>query len=142
MNPIVAKNLELMMSSKEGGMQSLLASESIGGNAGKWRKCSCAATNFHYDPGTGEIKYFGNSPAIPSEMLKLPSHYFRIAVDYVNSRRYGIVEYAHPREASELARKNLEESVKAYNKAYCSKAGSRVEKRKKNRLKLFWHYKA
>jgi len=115
MNRIVAKNLEMMLTKKAGYMPSLISSESMGGNAGAWKGYSCVGVNFSYDHDSGEIMCFENSQMLPPEFLKYPSHCFRVAVDLNRAGRFMIIDYKHPREASETAKSNLEETVKQYN---------------------------
>jgi hypothetical protein len=115
MNRIIAKNLEMMLTKKEGYMLSLISSESMGGNAGSWKGYTCVGVNFSYNQDTGEIMHFENTPDIPSAFMKYPSHFFRVAIDFKDSRGYLILDYVNPRAASEDAKKNLEETVRQYN---------------------------
>lgn len=118
MKEIVKKNLEKMCGSNEGDMQSLLAVESFGGNAGVWRNCSCAGANFYYDGYDGEIVYFGNIQDVPRHIVEdFKWDVFRVALD-VKKKKLHIVDYKASKEISEYARGNLEESVKLYNKEF------------------------
>ena len=57
-NPI-EKNLEKMLG-ENNGMNKLLMTESMGGNAGYYKGKSCFAANFYYNGDTGEIEEFTN----------------------------------------------------------------------------------
>lgn len=67
---IIQKNLSLMQSNKQGGMQRLIGRESIGGNAGRWNRYHCAGCNFFYEPQTGEITYFDVPQTTPAHLMR------------------------------------------------------------------------
>ncbi|MBU2589626.1 MAG: hypothetical protein KKF52_00990 [Nanoarchaeota archaeon] len=118
MKEIIEKNLELMRSSKKGGMSELLCNESLGGNAGVYKNCSCAGANFYYDKNTGEIIYFGNIQSVPKDIVNnYEQHYFRVALDLWKDKTY-IVNFKAPTEASKKAKQTLEETVKEFNSKY------------------------
>ena len=107
-----------MKNNERGGMEHLLMNESFGGNAGYWHNYSCAGANFYYDKNTGEIVYFGNIPNVPKYIVEnFNWHIFRVALD-IKAWKEHIVNYRVPKEASKTARKNLEQSVKLYNKEF------------------------
>jgi len=118
MKEIIEKNLGLMISSNEGGMSNLLCNESLGGNAGFYKNCSCAGANFFYDKFTGEIIYFGNIQNVPKEIVKrYPEYHFRIALDLWNNKTH-IINFKAPRGTTKEAKKTLEETAKEFNKKY------------------------
>lgn len=119
MESIVSKNLEIMASNEKGGMFNVLNNESIGGNAGiHGNKYPCAGANFSYDKRDGKLIYFGNIQHVPKNIaIKYSRHCFRVAMDIFNSKMH-IVDFKAPDEASEKAKKTLEETVKEFNKKY------------------------
>jgi len=61
MEHLINKNLELMKSEEDGGMEILLHKESFGGNAGHALDGRpCAGANFYFDDKTGEFITFTN----------------------------------------------------------------------------------
>lgn len=118
MEEIIEKNLKKMRGVERGEMQYLLMRESFGGNAGFWKNCSCACTNFFYDKKNGEIIYFGNIQDVPKDIVKnYNEHRFRIALDN-KIWKIRIADYKAPKKASRKARENLEETVRRYNKEF------------------------
>jgi hypothetical protein len=68
MQHILNKNLEIMNSKEEGGMEILLRGESFGGNAGHTRDGRpCAGANFYFDGKTGELIKFTNK--VPENIM-------------------------------------------------------------------------
>ncbi len=120
---IAKKNLLLMLSSKEGGMQDLLSRESIGGNAGILDdKRPCAGTNFYFDIGTGEIKYFGNFQYVPSKIReKYVGGTFKVALGIGVKKKKPtseIIQTLFPRKTSKIAKKAIKLSAQLYNHYY------------------------
>lgn len=80
---VVDKNIELMLGDGECSMKALLLKESIAGNAGsvefEGKTYPCAAANFYYDEGTGEMLCFTNYPG--SEYEGRPQGTFRLAMN-------------------------------------------------------------
>ena len=121
MNRIVEKNLELMVGEHPNNMHYFLMSESIAGNAGRWKGMECGAANFFYEPLTGEIQYFANSQhADDSEALEEAT--FRIAVKLGDGlkkpTKYRIITCRVPLDIKEKAKQNIAETVWEYNKRY------------------------
>lgn len=113
---IIRKNLEKMNGNKDGDMQPLLITESIGGNAGKYNNIPCAGVNFYYDNSDGSIVYFGNVQDVPK---KIRENYkrgtFTVAVDlkFNKEKIVGIIL-----ESSGLVKSILENTIKAYNEQH------------------------
>ena len=114
MNPIVEKNVMLMLSNEKGGMLKLLYSESIGGNAQTYEGLTCGATNFHYR-SDGTIELFENFQHVdPTLLARTKQGIFRIALDF-KGRKEGIIEIvpAHiPGSAGDVIR----QSAQAFNR--------------------------
>jgi hypothetical protein len=102
---IVKQNLELMDSTRVGGMGYVLGRESIGGNAGYQNDMPCVAVNFRYDK-EGRICRFVTADLNGAEM---PNAAFTILAG--NSR---IIRVRF--SATGLARQNLGKTVEEYNK--------------------------
>ncbi|MBU1136063.1 MAG: hypothetical protein ABIG37_02200 [Nanoarchaeota archaeon] len=121
-NGIIYKNLERMESPEKGGMDELLLTESIGGNAGTFNGMSCAGANFCYDPFSGEIVYFANFQNIPLSIMEkvkskeLKEGFFRAALDTCEFNFRIIEIFAEPE--TETAKRNLEASVLEYNQRH------------------------
>ena len=123
MNRIVEKNLELMTSRGDGGMEALLRFESWGGNAGIWEGMTCAGANFYYDMSSGEIVVFSNYPVELG-----PGHgegLFRIArevlrkEDLLNGnepKKLIVGTFIHEEESA--AAEILHQTVEEYNRRY------------------------
>ena len=125
------KNLELMRQGREGNMESLLAIESLGGNAGHMPDGRpCAGANFYFDRNTGEIKYFCNIQDAPENITpQYARGMFRVAVDFGRTWKQEIVDaFYHGPDAlsglekisdtpniSEVARQVLQMCVVLYN---------------------------
>jgi hypothetical protein len=118
-NDNVTKNLALMKGRKKGGMEALLLTESLGGNAGFMPdRRSCGATNFYFDKDSGDIKCFGNFQDVPEEIRsQYPLGTFRIAIDSARQYRLEIVETQLQENCpiSETARQAIQRSVEMYN---------------------------
>ena len=116
---ITEKNLKLMKRTKTGGMEGLLLTESLGGNAGFAEDGrSCGATNFYFDSQTGEIKYFGNYQDVPNDIrTKYLVGTFRIAIDVGRTWKLEIIEthITTHLPISETARRAIQKSVEMYN---------------------------
>ncbi len=115
---IILHNLRLMNEKGRGHMHYLLANESIGGTAGKIEGLTCMGINFYYD-SRGEIQYFGNVQFVPEKIHSFCKRgFFRIAVHSVGEKlvNKGIAEIS--KDLSGSARKNIEESVRVYNRKY------------------------
>jgi hypothetical protein len=95
MDLFVKHNVALMTSAARGGMQRLLAEESIGGNASAWQRLPCAAANFSFDSRTGAIAWFDNPQDVPGKYRRPPYIVgtFRVAVDLRNGAKTHIVEF-------------------------------------------------
>ena len=119
MNPTVRKNLERMTGKREGDMFPAIIGESIGGNAGRYNNQPCMGANYYFDANTGEIKYFGNWQNVPEQIREnFQKGTFRIALD-ITQWKQRIVEYlTHKKPISNIAKKNLEETVRAYNENF------------------------
>jgi len=120
---IPSKNLKLMLSNKNGGMIRLANDESIGGNAGSYKKFPCVGTNFYFDKDTGEIIYFNNPQYLPESIINVYSHgVFRIVVligknvpQNIKNIFAKILEVRYYGDASKEAKKNIEASINLYN---------------------------
>ncbi|MBT3836601.1 hypothetical protein HOD05_00460 [Candidatus Woesearchaeota archaeon] len=123
-DPIVSKNLKLMESVEEGGLQDLVTQESAGGNAGSFQGKLCAGANFHFDE-TGLIHEFTNDPSkkyfegrfkiktgIPSDMRTVDFDNYREQSN--ESNKIIRTEYDSPNVPKE-AKIMIELSVKLYN---------------------------
>ena len=109
------KNLEMMNTE----MQTLLYSESVGGNGGKLevdgKKYSGAVANGYANPETGEIIAFGNSQNIPQEVkTKNQEFTMRVAFD-VNRGFFNVVDIVGIDGFSDSAMGTLHESMVRYN---------------------------
>jgi len=95
MDRLVKRNFRLMTSEDHGGMQWLMSRESMGGNAGTWRKMSCVGANFLFDGKTGEIMLFSNPQDAPSSIRDKGycMGIFRIAVDFRGTGKCRIIEF-------------------------------------------------
>lgn len=126
---IVRENVQLMTSTRFGGMEYSISNESMGGNAGFYKSRPCVGANFYFDLRTGQIKEFTNNIFVLP-----PYHYrgsFKVAVSLSgppsgwwgqfwsrltgSSRKREIVWSDIPRGASEAAKINLALSVRLYN---------------------------
>lgn len=122
---IIQKNLSLMTSEKPCGMQRLLSSESMGGNAGSVRKYPCLGARFFYNPNTGKIKLFENDQNVP-KMIKegYGKAIFRVAFNIKSFRedteenKYRILTVSYEGKPSALVKKIIEDSITAYNQKY------------------------
>jgi len=125
LNFVVESNLEKMIDSTEKGMQDLICSESVGGNAGFYGKRSCVCTNYYFNED-GIIEYFGNVQSVPEEIkercyegtfilaLQLPAEIIKAK----GKGRARIVETHLPSKAPELAKQNIRLSEREYNEQY------------------------
>lgn len=118
MNPIAKHNLERMTGNKPGDMHRLLVGESIGGNAGTWKKFPCQGANFFYSRWDGKIVCFDNPQHVSDDIRK---NYvigsLRIALN-LKLGKAEIIEVFYAKETSEEAKRNIAEAVEAYNKLY------------------------
>lgn len=108
---IAEKNLELMSSQKESGMEGSLITSTFG------RIRSGRDIYFYFDPSDGEIKFFGSS--VPRQIKEeCFEGCFRIAVNQPFSREkvYTITDYDLPIGIIKEAKKAIELSVQLYNK--------------------------
>jgi len=111
---LVKHNLELMRSNEDGGMAKCLLGESIGGNAGSYNGNPCAGANFFCDLNSGKIMIFGNPQDVDEEIRdKYSQGILRIMVD-LKGRRCSIIDH-YTAPLSEMTRKVLVESIRAYN---------------------------
>jgi hypothetical protein len=103
-----------MLGKKEGYMIYMLGQESMGGNAGCWHGKPCLGANFFYDGNNGEIKYFGNWPSVPEEVMKkfISTEYLEGTFRVVLGGK--IINLYLAEKTSDLAKQNLEETVKQY----------------------------
>lgn len=134
-NEIVNKNLELMLSLESGGILSLLARESCGGNAGYEGEHPCCATNFYFNQINGLIAYFENPQHTPKEIKqKNLEGMFRVLVNFDKLGKcfiplfdpskleenwpYKIIGVYLPKIAAQEAQETIRESSKEFNKRY------------------------
>lgn len=118
MNPIAKHNLERMIGNKAGDMHRLLAGESIGGNAGSWKRLPCQGANFFYSRWDGKIVCFNNPQYVADDIKK---NYVTGTLKVALNLRLGkirIIEVFYAKETSEEAEHNIAEAVEAYNKLY------------------------
>ncbi len=119
-NNVVIANLRLMSTVGEGTMPDLIATESMGGNAGSWNGYTCMGTSFCYDQN-GRIRYFDNVQGIPDKFKHLPMGIFRVAItklgELIVGVQYGIDNMSgRPSfSTSREAIRNLETTIKLYN---------------------------
>lgn len=120
---ILDGNLNLMSSSKKGGMLYTLIRESLGGNAGYYEERGetypCAGANFFYDGSTGEIVYFGNFQDVPKNIVEAYNEgTFRIAIDFKRkvNNFFKILEFLPRVEVSKRANQVILNSIALYNK--------------------------
>ena len=107
---IIAENLALMNSSKEGGMERLGITESFGGNAGKYQGNPCIVANFYFDAESGKIQIFGNMQDLPTSITSaFPDGSYRQTLGNQ------IVGLGIPRNTAEQAKQNLLNSAQRYN---------------------------
>ena len=111
-NQTVLENLELMQSFKYGGMNHLLLSESMGGNAGTYQGRSCSAANFYYDPETAKINVFGNIQDIPKEIR---DHSFEGMYRVLMQGERRIISRSYDARTSQRAAEILDASKETYN---------------------------
>lgn len=118
MNLIVKHNLERLSGEKPGDMHSLLAGESIGGNAGSWKRLPCQGANFFYSRWDGKIVCFNNPQDVSDDIRK---NYvvgsLRIALN-LKLGKTRVIEVIYAKESSEEAKHNIAEAVEEYNKLY------------------------
>jgi hypothetical protein len=121
-NPyVIEKNLEMMISTDEGGMIGLLFEESIAGNAGEWYGLPCSGANFVFDNQTGEIIYFQNHQSLPLKLKNKPHGVVKVALDLQrdDNRNLRIVSYLlDEKELYGSVQKNIEESIRRFNSEY------------------------
>lgn len=116
MADVLLKNLARMTSQQRGGMHYALIMESMGRTAVEGH--SHMAANFHFNPETGEIKYFGNIQDVPQDVRRVCSDsMFRLITDVHQggSGKYRILGYTPPQTVSQQAREVLSRTVHAYN---------------------------
>ena len=125
LNFVVESNLEKMVDSSEKGMQDLICSESVGGNAGTYGRRPCVCTNYYFND-VGMIEYFGNIQSVPEDIkercyegafilaLQLPAEIIKAK----GKGRARIVETHLPSRAPEIAKQNIRLSTEEYNKQY------------------------
>lgn len=129
---VTFRNLEMMMSEEEGGMKYLLQRESFGGNAGQWSCYPCGGANFYYDR-KGKIVIFANIQDVPEKIQRrCQEGIFRVAADWEGMKKkfvqdrimdyeaigYRIVGVSLQENTPPAARKNLTDTVTAYNIIY------------------------
>lgn len=112
---IVLHNLEMLNTA----MQTLLSSESIGGNAGKCeidgKRYQCAAANGFADKITGKIMAFNNDVKNrPGEQ----SFTLRLALSIQKGGFFHIVEFINAEDFSADGRAAIESAIEAYNTAH------------------------
>ena len=114
-NIIVDKNLEKMVGNNRTDMPRVLMSESMGGNAGRWKGRSCIAANFYADRNTGEIIAFGNPQDLPKNYItQYAREYFRLAIDINRTWKYRVVEFSG-RDITYPAKETIDTTIEEYN---------------------------
>ena len=130
---IAKKNMNLLLGEEEGSLNYALRQypESMGGNAGYWKKYPCIGANFYFDQ-TGEIIYFGNFQSVPQEIRNRTAHgTFRMAIDLRREQIESIAKGIKVKEPGGICRKIigtfidqrpsytarsvLEETIRRYN---------------------------
>ena len=116
---IIDRNLELMLSLKNGGMMKLMNAESVGARGHvvlDGRRYSKMFATFYYDGDTGEIICFSNSN--PSLKDKARGR-FTIASDFKKENPYfRIINVVFDEKASDSANAVLLSCVNLYNSTY------------------------
>lgn len=121
-NPIVKNNLKLMRSENECGMNKVIMTESIGGNAGAFHQ----GINFYYHKETGEIAYFGNLQDVP---LKIRENSLYVGGSFLYYIKFGVTKKVYFQESkidkinyndddTKNARINLALTAEFYNELY------------------------
>lgn len=127
MQDIVDKNLEFMCtvsSEPDGSFMGCIMHESIGGNAGFYRKYHCAGTHFAYNPENGKILYFDIPTNIPKDIIEHANlSIFRVAiknpfVSDLKLLKFRIVQHYIPQNSNDMAGRVLLETVRQYNERY------------------------
>lgn len=103
-----------MRSSSKGGMAYMVARESAGGPAGRWKKLPCQAFNFFHDDN-GKILEFSNVGFGVERPIEIRYSTFRMAIDIKNNKE-GIVEILFDSRTSDAGKLRLVQSCKEYNK--------------------------
>lgn len=112
---IITANLERMRQAKRGGMQYVLTGQ-VAFGASVFYDHNCTLVQYFYDEADGRMLYFGMS-GVPANIKEHYAGNLFIAVRS-KSPATRIVKFNAPENASEHAKKNLEQTIDEYNLRY------------------------
>ncbi|MBW2999951.1 hypothetical protein KY339_04715 [Candidatus Woesearchaeota archaeon] len=127
---LVEWNIVKMSDSKEKGMEYCIINETAGETAGEWEGFPCREINFYYFPKKGEIRCFGKTQDVGSDVpRRYPKATFRIACDEGGTNKRRIVDLYYRKGFSkalrakrvittDIAREVLKETIKVYNERH------------------------
>jgi hypothetical protein len=137
MEQLIHKNLELMNSEQDGGMEILLRRESFGGNAGHEPDGRpCAGANFYFDGKTGELITFTNKAPENIRQVYLKG-VFIVAKDPIKRGKEilkGYVIKVKPNLLEKLEPLAGTEQVKPYAKMVIQRSVEEYNTEQKNRF--------